>query len=173
MTSWPIATASDSETAPTIDPAVGRLVRRRAVVVHVVSLGLPQGSRTDDSPRPGAAPWGCPGAIAQRSVQGVSMGYDKSPGAMRNRRLAYALIAQPCDPEIDQARLTYRHAISCSCRRVGIVRKQPSPCNRDGQRTEEEHDEKPDASQRHRPGALHPFLPVVSSSPHSNRPAKT
>jgi AcrR family transcriptional regulator len=32
--------------------------------------------------------------------------------AMRNRRLAYALIAEPCDPEIDQARLTYRHAIS-------------------------------------------------------------
>jgi AcrR family transcriptional regulator len=32
--------------------------------------------------------------------------------AMRNRRLAYALIAEPCDPEIDRARLTYRHAIS-------------------------------------------------------------
>ncbi|MBS0326033.1 MAG: TetR/AcrR family transcriptional regulator [Proteobacteria bacterium] len=32
--------------------------------------------------------------------------------AMRNRRLAYALIAEPCDPEIDQARLRYRHAIS-------------------------------------------------------------
>ncbi|MBA2675883.1 TetR/AcrR family transcriptional regulator [Ramlibacter sp.] len=32
--------------------------------------------------------------------------------AMRNRRLAYALIAEPCEPEIDQARLTYRHAIS-------------------------------------------------------------
>jgi hypothetical protein len=55
------------------------------------------------------------------------MGYDKGPGAMRNRRLAYALIAEPCDPEIDQARLTYRHAISCSCSQVGIVRKQPPP----------------------------------------------
>ena len=32
--------------------------------------------------------------------------------AMRNRRLAYALIAEPCDPEIDQARLRYRHMIS-------------------------------------------------------------
>ena len=32
--------------------------------------------------------------------------------AMRNPRLAYALIAEPCDPEIDQARLTYRAAIS-------------------------------------------------------------
>lgn len=32
--------------------------------------------------------------------------------AMRNRRLAYALIAEPCEPAIDQARLTYRHAIS-------------------------------------------------------------
>ena len=32
--------------------------------------------------------------------------------AMRNRRLAYALIAEPCEREIDAARLTYRHAIS-------------------------------------------------------------
>jgi AcrR family transcriptional regulator len=40
--------------------------------------------------------------------------------AMRNRRLAYALIAEPCDPEIDQARLTYRHAISKQI--MGIVR---------------------------------------------------
>lgn len=32
--------------------------------------------------------------------------------AMRNPRLAYALIAEPCDPEIDAARLTYRAAIS-------------------------------------------------------------
>ncbi|RYX95732.1 MAG: TetR/AcrR family transcriptional regulator [Comamonadaceae bacterium] len=32
--------------------------------------------------------------------------------AMRNRRLAYALIAEPCDSEIDVARLAYRHAIS-------------------------------------------------------------
>ncbi|MPM90906.1 Nucleoid occlusion factor SlmA [bioreactor metagenome] len=32
--------------------------------------------------------------------------------AMRNARLAYALIAGPCDKEIDDARLTYRAAIS-------------------------------------------------------------
>lgn len=32
--------------------------------------------------------------------------------AMRNSRLAYALIAEPCDKEIDEARLTYRAAIS-------------------------------------------------------------
>lgn len=32
--------------------------------------------------------------------------------AMRERRLAYALIAEPCEREIDAARLTYRHAIS-------------------------------------------------------------
>jgi AcrR family transcriptional regulator len=31
--------------------------------------------------------------------------------AMRNRRLAYALIAEPCEREIDEARLTWRHAI--------------------------------------------------------------
>jgi AcrR family transcriptional regulator len=38
--------------------------------------------------------------------------------AMRNRRLAYALIAEPCDPEIDLARLTYRHAISKHIMRI-------------------------------------------------------
>ena len=38
--------------------------------------------------------------------------------AMRNRRLAYALIAEPCDPEIDQARLSYRHAISKQVMRI-------------------------------------------------------
>lgn len=32
--------------------------------------------------------------------------------AMRNPRLAYALIAEPCDKEIDQARLIYRAAVS-------------------------------------------------------------
>jgi AcrR family transcriptional regulator len=31
--------------------------------------------------------------------------------ALRGRRLAYALIAEPCEPEIDQARLVYRRAI--------------------------------------------------------------
>jgi AcrR family transcriptional regulator len=38
--------------------------------------------------------------------------------AMRNRRLAYALIAEPCDPEIDRARLSYRHAISKQIMRI-------------------------------------------------------
>ncbi|MDN5842999.1 MAG: TetR/AcrR family transcriptional regulator [Alcaligenaceae bacterium] len=32
--------------------------------------------------------------------------------AMRNPRLAYALIAEPCEKEINEARLTYRAAIS-------------------------------------------------------------
>jgi AcrR family transcriptional regulator len=32
--------------------------------------------------------------------------------ALRGRRLAYALVAEPCDPEIDEARLVYRRAIS-------------------------------------------------------------
>ncbi len=32
--------------------------------------------------------------------------------AMRNPRLAYALIAEPCEKEIDEARLTYRATIS-------------------------------------------------------------
>jgi hypothetical protein len=32
--------------------------------------------------------------------------------------LAYALIAEPCDPEIDQARLRYRHAISKQIMRI-------------------------------------------------------
>lgn len=38
--------------------------------------------------------------------------------AMRNRRLAYALIAEPCERAIDEARLTYRHAISEQVRRI-------------------------------------------------------
>jgi AcrR family transcriptional regulator len=38
--------------------------------------------------------------------------------AMRNRRLAYALIAEPCDPEIDRARLKYRHAVSAQIMRI-------------------------------------------------------
>jgi len=32
--------------------------------------------------------------------------------AMRNPRLAYALIAEPCDKAVDEARLTYRAAVS-------------------------------------------------------------
>lgn len=38
--------------------------------------------------------------------------------AMRSRRLAYALIAEPCDPEIDRARLTYRQAVSEQVMRI-------------------------------------------------------
>ena len=38
--------------------------------------------------------------------------------AMRNRRLAYALIAEPCDKELDEARLVYRHAISKQIMRI-------------------------------------------------------
>ena len=49
------------------------------------------------------------GSPAQRLRAGVTAFVER---AMRNRRLAYSLIAEPCDPEIDQARLTYRHAIS-------------------------------------------------------------
>lgn len=38
--------------------------------------------------------------------------------AMRNRRLAYALIAEPCQREIDEARLTYRFQISKQIMRI-------------------------------------------------------
>ena len=38
--------------------------------------------------------------------------------AMRNPRLAYALIAEPCDKEIDEVRLTYRAAISETIRAI-------------------------------------------------------
>lgn len=45
--------------------------------------------------------------------------------AMRNPRLAYALIAEPCDKEIDAARLAYRAAISETIRSI-IQSGQPS-----------------------------------------------
>lgn len=38
--------------------------------------------------------------------------------ALRGRRLAYALIAEPCEPEIDQARLVYRRAIGEKFRQI-------------------------------------------------------
>lgn len=41
--------------------------------------------------------------------------------AMRNPRLAYALIAEPCDKEIDEARLTYRAAISEVIRSIVVA----------------------------------------------------
>ncbi len=67
------------------------------------------------------------GAVSQREVDvlaeiarsdGIALGRLHSSvttfvkRAMRNARLAYALIAEPCDPEIDKARLTYRAAVS-------------------------------------------------------------
>lgn len=50
-----------------------------------------------------------PGRAADRLHAAVATFVSR---AMRNRRLAYALIAEPCDPAIDRARLAYRHAIS-------------------------------------------------------------
>ena len=38
--------------------------------------------------------------------------------AMRNRRLAYAMIAEPCERQIEAARLAYRHAISLQIMRI-------------------------------------------------------
>jgi AcrR family transcriptional regulator len=72
-------------------------------------------------------------SVSQREVDvldAIANGGDKPPQrlhaavtafverAMRNRRLAYALIAEPCEPEIDQARLTYRYAISKQILRI-------------------------------------------------------
>lgn len=66
-------------------------------------------------------------AVSQREVDvlaSIAAAHDTATGrlhtavatfvqrAMRNPRLAYALIAEPCDKEIDEARLTYRAAIS-------------------------------------------------------------
>lgn len=56
-----------------------------------------------------------PGPAAQRLHDAVTAFVQR---AMRKRRLAYALIAEPCEPEIDQARLTYRHAISLQIARI-------------------------------------------------------
>ena len=41
-----------------------------------------------------------------------------STRAIRSRRLAYALIAEPCEPKIDAARLKYRAAVSDQITRV-------------------------------------------------------
>ena len=78
--------------------------------------------------------------VSQREVQvleAIADG-DEAPGqrlhqavvafverAMRNRRLAYALIAEPCERQIDEARLTYRYAISKQIMRIveaGVAR---------------------------------------------------
>lgn len=59
-----------------------------------------------------------PGAAMERLHSAVTAFVVR---AMRNRRLAYALIAEPCEPEIDQARLTYRHAISEHIARIVLA----------------------------------------------------
>ena len=49
------------------------------------------------------------GPAAQRLVDAIYMFCLR---AMRARQLAYALIAEPCEPEIDRARLKYRAALA-------------------------------------------------------------
>jgi AcrR family transcriptional regulator len=49
------------------------------------------------------------GPAAQRLVDAI---FVFSLRALRGRRLAYALIAEPCEPEIDRARLVYRAALA-------------------------------------------------------------
>lgn len=55
------------------------------------------------------------GPAAQRLVDAI---YMFTLRAMRARQLAYALIAEPCEPEIDRARLTYRAALADQIRRL-------------------------------------------------------
>ena len=55
------------------------------------------------------------GPAAQRLVDAI---YAFAVRAMRGRRLAYALIAEPCEPEIDEARLKYRAALTDQIARV-------------------------------------------------------
>lgn len=55
------------------------------------------------------------GTAAQRLVDAIFM---FSWRAMRSKHLAYALIAEPCEPEIDQARLKYRAALAEQIRRL-------------------------------------------------------
>jgi AcrR family transcriptional regulator len=57
------------------------------------------------------------GPAAQRLVDAI---YSFSLRAMRGRRLAYALIAEPCEPEIDMARLQYRAALSDQIARLVV-----------------------------------------------------
>lgn len=61
------------------------------------------------------------GPASQRLVDAI---FVFSMRAMRGRRLAYALIAEPCDPEIDLARLRYRAQLADQFARLireGIV----------------------------------------------------
>ncbi len=55
------------------------------------------------------------GSAAQRLVDAI---YVFSNRALRSRRLAYALIAEPCEPEIDVARLKYREALAAQIGRL-------------------------------------------------------
>jgi AcrR family transcriptional regulator len=55
------------------------------------------------------------GSAAQRLVDAIYMFCLR---ALRGRRLAYALIAEPCEPEIDQARLRYRSRLADQFARV-------------------------------------------------------
>jgi AcrR family transcriptional regulator len=55
------------------------------------------------------------GTAAQRLVDAI---FTFSWRAIRAKQLAYALIAEPCDPEIDQARLKYRAALADQIRRL-------------------------------------------------------
>lgn len=56
-----------------------------------------------------------PGSAAQRLLDLVFM---FSLRALQGRRLAYALIAEPCDPQIDVARLQYRAALAAEVARL-------------------------------------------------------
>lgn len=55
------------------------------------------------------------GTATQRLVDAIFL---FSWRAMRSKQLAYALIAEPCDPQIDQARLKYRAALADQIRRL-------------------------------------------------------
>ena len=57
------------------------------------------------------------GPAAQRLVDAI---YAFALRAMRGRRLAYALIAEPCEPEIDAARLKYRAALADQIARLVV-----------------------------------------------------
>lgn len=55
------------------------------------------------------------GSAAQRLIDAI---YVFSSRALRSRRLSYALIAEPCEPEIDAARLKYRAALAAQIARL-------------------------------------------------------
>lgn len=55
------------------------------------------------------------GSASQRLIDAI---YAFSLRALRDRRLAYALIAEPCEPEIDLARLQYRSLLASQIARL-------------------------------------------------------